>query len=151
MKNRFTFLFVLTSSFLFSQHQNFNVKKGFIAEGYDVVSYFTSNKAVEGNKKIQTTYNNVKYAFVTEANKKTFLANPEKYIPQYGGWCAYAFGTTNEKVSINPKTFEIRDGKLYLFYNSWGINTLEKWTDEGPEKLQKVADKNWKSLQEKQE
>lgn len=51
-----------------------------------------------------------------------------------------------KKVSINPKTFEIRDGKLYLFFNSWGTNTLELWQKEGPEKLQQKADENWKKI-----
>ena len=50
---------------------------------------------------------------------------------------------TGERVPINPKTFEIRDDKLYLFYNSWGTNTLELWLQEGAQKLQKKANKNW--------
>ena len=68
------------------------------------------------------------------------------YVPQYGGWCAYALGAKAKKVSIDPETYEIRDGKLYLFYNAFFNNTLESWLEEGPKELQKKADKNWEKL-----
>lgn len=133
----------MTVTFSVSAQKEINTnKKGFGAEGYDVVSYF-ENKATEGKKNFQTEVNGVKYKFSSAENLQKFKKNPEKYSPQYGGWCAYAIGAKNEKVEINPKTFEIRDGKLYLFYNSWGINTLKLWNKEGAEKLQKLADKNW--------
>ena len=78
-----------------------------------------------------------------------FQKNPKKYIPQYGGYCAYAIGKSSEKVSINPKTFEIRNDKLYLFYNSWGTNTLKPWKQETPEKLKNQADINWIKITKK--
>jgi YHS domain-containing protein len=149
MKNTFLIPLLFISLITFGQKSNYNLNKGFIAEGYDVVSYFISSKAVKGNKKYQTKHNKVKFAFSSKKNLTLFSQNPEKYTPQYGGWCAYALGTKVEKVEINPKTFEIRDGKLYLFYNSWGINTFEKWKIENPEKLRKQADKNWNQLKEK--
>jgi len=68
------------------------------------------------------------------------------YVPQYGGYCAYAIAKNGKKVSINPKTFEIRDDKLYLFYNSWGTNTLDMWVKQGPEALQKKADSTWEKI-----
>lgn len=137
---------LLISSSVFSQ-KNYNLKKGFIAEGYDVVAYF-SNKAVEGNKKFTTNYNGVKLKFSSEKNLKLFKENPNKYFPQFGGYCAYAIGKNGDKVSINPKTFEVRDGKLYLFYNSWGTNTYKLWKKEGPEQLQKQAVINWQKIVE---
>jgi hypothetical protein len=139
------FFFLFISSFVFSQ-QSFNLKKGYVAEGYDVVEYF-SNNAAKGIKKYTATFKKVKFKFISAKNVEAFKSNPEKYIPQYGGYCAYAIGKSAEKVSINPKTFEIRDGKLYLFYNTWGTNTLKLWVKEGAKELQEKADKNWENLQ----
>ena len=73
-----------------------------------------------------------------------FLKNPSKYEPQYGGWCAYAMGSAGEKVEINPETFKIIDGKLYLFYNAYFNNTLKSWNKEET-KLKSQADTNWKN------
>ena len=128
-----------------AQQTDYYLKKGYVAEGYDVTEYF-NNKAVEGNKKFTTEYDGVKFKFVSQANLDKFKANPDKYIPQYGGYCAYAVADKGKKVSVDPETFEIRDGKLYLFYNSWGVNTLEKWQEEGPEKLRGQADAAWSKV-----
>ena len=71
----------------------------------------------------------------------------KKYTPQYGGYCAYAIAIKSKKVSINPESFEVKDGKLYLFYNAWGTNTLELWKKENKMKgLQIKADKNWEAI-----
>lgn len=145
MKHFFTLLFVSFSITFFAQQTDYNTKKGAIANGYDVVAYF-SNKAIKGNKKYTTKHNNVSFHFSSEENLKIFKKSPEMYIPQYGGYCAYAIGLNGEKVGINPKTFEIRDNKLYLFYNSWGTNTLKLWLKENPKKLQEQADKNWEKI-----
>ncbi len=128
-----------------SQSVDYNIQKGYVAEGYDVVSYF-ENTAVEGKKEFKTTYDSATYKFSSEDNLNTFLNNPKKYIPQYGGYCAYAIAEKSKKVKINPETFEIRDGKLYLFYNSWGTNTLELWLESNVKGLQEKADKNWEAI-----
>ena len=141
------FLFIITTSF-FAQNIDYNTKKGAVANGYDVVAYF-NNKAVKGNKKLVTTHDGVQFRFSSQENLEIFKKNPRKFIPQYGGYCAYAIGLKGEKVSINPKTFEIRDGKLYLFYNSWGTNTLDLWLKENPEELQQKADENWQKIKHK--
>tara|TARA_R110000822_G_scaffold95487_2_gene218295 strand:+ start:85 stop:528 length:444 start_codon:yes stop_codon:yes gene_type:complete len=134
-------IFFLTISTTFLA-QNYNIQKGYVAEGFDVVSYF-SNKPEEGSKEFITTYDGVKFKFSSNKNLETFKKAPKKYIPAYGGFCAYALGTKAERVSIDPETFEIRAGKLYLFYNSWGINTFKMWQEEGAEQLKEKADKNW--------
>ena len=144
MKQLVILFTLLVSTVFYGQEKDYNLKKGYIAEGYDVVSYF-DNKAEEGEKEFTTTYEGAKFKFVSQQHLETFKKNPKKYIPQYGGWCAYALGANNTKYDINPETFEIRGGKLYLFYNAWGTNTLSKWTDEGAEELKEKADQNWSS------
>ncbi len=145
MKNILIILIAFVSFNAFSQQIDYNLKKGYVAEGYDVTEYF-NNKAVEGKTKFTTEYDGVKFKFVSQTNLDTFKANPDKFVPQYGGYCAYAVADKGKKISVDPKTFEIRDGKLYLFYNSWGVNTLEKWQEEGPEKLKGQADAAWSKV-----
>jgi len=138
-------IFLFISSINYAQTIDYNTDDGFVAEGYDVVSYFNM-KAIEGSKDYKTTYDGVKYKFISKENLNTFLKNPKSYIPQYGGYCAYAVAKSSKKVSVDPETFEIRDGKLYLFYNSWGTNTLKKWNKENVKGLQKKADLNWETI-----
>ncbi|WP_412986960.1 YHS domain-containing (seleno)protein [Pontimicrobium sp. IMCC45349] len=128
-----------------AQNIDYNTKKGFAAQGYDVVAYF-NNQAIEGDKKFTTEYDTIKYKFSTQENLNAFLKTPEKYIPQYGGYCAYAVALKAKKVSIDPKTFEIRNGKLYLFYNAWGTNTLKLWLNENPTHLVEKGDNNWDNI-----
>ncbi|KGL62596.1 YHS domain-containing (seleno)protein [Polaribacter sp. Hel1_85] len=138
-------LIILISFSAFGQSDNYNLKKGFVAEGYDVVGYF-NNKAEKGDKMFIANYDGVKFKFASKEHLIMFKKSPEKYVPAYGGYCAYAIGVKGEKVSIDPKTFEIRDDKLYLFYNSWGTNTLELWQEEGAEELKVKADENWQKI-----
>jgi len=148
MKTLSTFLLFFLSLAAFAQHTDYNEKKGFAAEGYDVTEYF-NNKAMEGNKKFVAEYDGTKFKFYSQANLDKFNSDPEAYIPQYGGYCAYAVADKGKKIGVNPKTFEIRDGKLYLFYNSWGVNTLEKWQEEGAETLKGQADAAWAKVKDK--
>jgi YHS domain-containing protein len=141
----YAILFIISISSLSGQTIDYNLKKGFAAEGYDVVAYF-NNEAIEGNKAFKAVFDGVNYKFSSEKNLILFNKNPEKYIPQYGGYCAYAIAVKGKKVSINPETFQIKDDKLYLFYNAWGTNTLELWKKEDTNKLQEKADENWETL-----
>jgi YHS domain-containing protein len=125
--------------------KDFNTEKGLAVSGFDVVAYFTQNKAVKGDAKLAVFYEGITYRFSSDANKALFLKNPKNYEPQYGGWCAYAMGATGEKVEIDPETFKILNGKLYLFYHSWSNNTLTKWNKDESH-LKTEADKNWTKL-----
>ena len=138
-------LSLVTTLNAFSQTIDYNTKNGYIAKGYDVVAYF-NNEAIEGDNQYSTTYNGIKFKFSSQNHLDTFLENPSKYVPQYGGYCAYAIALSSKKVDINPKTFEIRDGKLYLFYNAWGNNTLKKWRKKNVKGLQEKADQNWEAI-----
>ncbi|WP_378186314.1 YHS domain-containing (seleno)protein [Aquimarina sp. W85] len=130
-----------------AQHTLLNTANGYVVKGYDVVAYFKGT-ASKGVKSIKTSYKGGLYSFIDEENKNTFEQNPEKYVPQYGGYCAYAIATSSKKVDINPKTFEIRDDKLYLFYNAWGVNTHKKWKKENIESQIKDADTNWRIMRQ---
>lgn len=121
---------------------HYNLEKGIALQGYDPVAYFTQNKAVKGASHISANYQGVMYYFSTQTNKDAFLKTPAKYEPQYGGWCAFAMGDYGKKVEINPETFKIVDGKLYLFYNAYFNNTLNSW-NKNEKILKEKADKNW--------
>ena len=146
MKQWIVILFLSLSSVIVSQSIDYNTKRGYVAEGFDVVAYFLESKPVEGKKDFTIDYDNVKFKFSSQENLTLFNSNPEKYIPQFGGYCAYVLAVKSKKVSINPETFEVRDGKLYLFYNKGKTNTLQFWLNEGAEELQVKADKNWQKF-----
>jgi YHS domain-containing protein len=130
----------------FSQDANFRKKefqlaKGIAISGYDPVAYF-SGKPQKGKATNAYTYEGVTYQFANPTNLETFKKNPTKYEPQYGGWCAYAMGKTSEKVEIDPETYKVLNGKLYLFYHTFFSNTLPDWNkDENA--LKTKADANW--------
>lgn len=143
------FLFLITALQVLGQSdearkKNFNVKKATALEGYDPVSYFDNNPK-EGKPELLFNFKGIGYQFANQANMNRFKAAPEKYEPAYGGWCAYAMGETGEKVKIDPETFKILDGKLYLFYNFWGNNTLTGW-NKNEKSLKAKGDQNWKKF-----
>lgn len=124
---------------------NCNVSSdGLAIEGYDPVAYFTTGNAVEGSKDYAFTVDGATYRFINARNRDLFKAAPSKYRPQYGGWCAYAMGAKGEKVEVDPKTFKVLDGKLYLFYNKYFNNTLRSWNKDEAN-LKGKADANWTS------
>ncbi|PJJ10806.1 hypothetical protein CLU83_4273 [Flavobacterium sp. 1] len=123
----------------------YNLEKRVAIQGYDPVAYFKQGKAIKGKKELIAAYEGVIYQFSSVSNKELFTKNASAYEPQYGGWCAYAMGSSSEKVEINPETFKIIDGKLYLFYNAYFNNTLKSWNkDEAG--LKAKADANWKKF-----
>lgn len=131
------------SRFQRAKHYNLEGKLGL--QGYDPVAYFKQNDAVKGKVGLAETSEGVIYYFSSQANREAFAKNPEAYEPQYGGWCAYAMGDSGEKVEIDPQTFKIIDGKLYLYYNAFFNNTLKTW-NKSEAALKKKADANWKKI-----
>lgn len=149
---QFVCLAALLSLFTLAQAQSdlrkkqYNLSKSSLAiEGYDPVAYFTQNKAVEGSKNYSLVHEGVTYYFSSDENKRAFAAKPAAYEPQYGGWCAYAMGHSGEKVEIDPETFKITNGKLYLFYNKYFNNTLKSWNKDETA-LKNKADNNWTKI-----
>lgn len=112
-------------------------------EGYDPVAYFQQNDAVEGSKKYQHEWQGAKWNFSSAANRDLFAGNPDKYAPQYGGYCAYAV-SQNTTAGIDPDQFTILDGKLYLNYNA---KIQEKWQKDRDSYI-KQADENWPKVLE---
>ena len=141
----------LFSATAFAQDQSalrkkqFNLDDDIAIDGYDPVAYFKTNKAVKGKKDLAVNHQGVTYYFSSVDNKEDFKRNPSQYEPEYGGWCAYAMGSKGEKVSIDPETFKIINGKLYLFYNRYFNNTLKSWNKEET-KLKPAADASWKKF-----
>lgn len=141
-------LFSLASSGVNAQKVNANADN-VANNGYDVVNYFTTNSAVQGSIEHSLEHNGSSYYFISEDNKEAFQKNPSSYLPQFDGYCAFAVAKMNKKVPVNPTTFRIDDGKLYLFYNDFWegkpFNTIVPWlSNEG--EMEKMAMNNWVSL-----
>lgn len=131
---------------VFQQESNWNNANGKpFLEGMDITTYFNKNIPEKGNSKFSVKHSGLILYFISEANKKAFVENPEKYLPEYGGWCAYAMGLNGEKVTVDPFTFKIVDNKLYLFYNFYFNNTLKDWNKD-EKNLQRLADYQWSNI-----
>jgi len=111
------------------------------AAGYDLVSYQTGKKPVQGNGNFVATVDGVNYLFSSKSNLTMFNKNQRKYLPQYGGYCA--FGTAVGKKFIgDPTVWEVVDGKLYFNLDN-GIK--KTWVKDIPGNIAK-ANKNWKEI-----
>jgi len=111
-------------------------------KGYDPVSYFDGTPK-EGNANITAEHNGVIYRFASDANREKFKADPNRFAPACGGWCAWAFAVDKGKVDIDPKSYKITDGRLFLFYNGWRGDALKEWLKDETNFIPK-ADANWK-------
>ncbi len=116
-------------------------------QGYDPVAYFPEfgGKAVKGKSSIETTYKGVLYRFGSTKNRDAFLANPAKFEPAYGGWCAWAM-KDGEKTKIDPKSFIVRDGRLFLFYKGLLGNTRASWVKQDHDAQARQSDASWKRV-----
>lgn len=146
-----TWAFLLLFTSAYSQGAGrakaYNLENGLAIAGYDPVSYF-NGKPLKGSASMATIYEGVTYRFANKQNLEAFKKNPAAYEPQYGGWCAYAMGNTGEKVEVDPETYKIINGKLYLFYNHLFNNTLKSW-NKNESYLKQQADKNWTKYETK--
>jgi YHS domain-containing protein len=117
---------------------------GIAIRGTDPVAYFKENRPVKGAKSITATYRGSVFRFASAANRDAFVAAPERYAPQYGGFCAYA-AALGYKASIDPDAFSIVDGKLYLNFNK---PTEALWRKDIPGYIKK-GDANWPAVSKK--
>jgi len=119
-------------------------KHGLALQGYDPVAYFTEAKPTKGDPAITAEHLGATYRFASAANREAFLAEPDRYAPQYGGWCAYAMAR-GSKADIDPGAFKVVDGKLYLNYSA-GVQ--KKWEQDIPGYIAK-ADDRWPEVRDR--
>ena len=118
-----------------------NPAPGLAVHGFDVVAYFKDKKPVQGDAKFALVHNDATYRFASNANLNVFKANPAKYEPAYGGYCAYGV-SVGAKFDGDPRYWKIVNGKLYLNLDA-GIQ--EAWLKDVPGAIKK-ADKNWPQI-----
>ena len=122
--------------------RNFNLDPdGYALRQYDPVGYFTMGKALRGKTGLTIKYKGAKYAFSSEENRKLFLQNPEKFLPQYGGYCAFGL-VYGSKSDIDPEIWEIVDGRLFFLINP---GTMSLWSRKKESNI-RTADKAWESI-----
>ncbi|HBY59841.1 MAG TPA: YHS domain protein [Solibacterales bacterium] len=115
--------------------------RGVALQGYDAVAYFTANKPMKGSDAFAHEWMGAKWYFASDANRKLFISSPEKYAPQFGGYCAWAV-SNNYTANADPEAWKIVDGKLYLNYNQ---DVQKKWAEEVYKRIE-AGNKNWPGL-----
>ncbi len=114
---------------------------GLALYGYDPVAYFIDGKPVIGNAGITAAHEGATYRFANASNRDAFAKDPARYLPAYGGFCAYGV-TQGYKVKVDPTVFKVVEGRLYLNYNA---EVGEKWSSDIPGYIAK-AEKIWPEL-----
>lgn len=152
---------LLLSSFAYGKEGVFSTSKGAL-RGYDPVSYLDDEKAVEGSDSFTHVHEGATFKFSSEEHKNLFVKNPDKYLPAYGGHCAWALADSGKIVDSHAHSFLVikgEDGKkrTYLFYDRFFADTRKYWIKkanaEGPENKEKqelgmisTANKAWDKL-----
>jgi YHS domain-containing protein len=126
---------------------SYNVpSSGLALEGYCPVAYFAVDKAIQGSPEFASTHNDIVYHFVSAEAKAAFDANPEKFLPAFGGWCALGMAV-EDKFPVDPRLFKIVDGKLLLFLRNRNVDALQLWNDGDEKALLKKAEASWAAAQ----
>lgn len=121
-----------------SRNYYFVDDQGVALAGYDVVAYFETGVAAVGKRRWQASFDGIRYWFSSKQHLELFQRDPERFLPQFGGWCAYGlsfpdsgYGFPAGKYAPNPEQFLIKDGKLYLFQKNAWIQARYAWLSEG--------------------
>lgn len=131
------------SSLAFAVDNNINVTTNDVAiHGYDPVSYFTEGKATKGKEMYSATYEGAIYKFSSKSNRDQFKSNPDKYAPQFGGYCAMGV-VLNQKLDVDPNAWYIADNKLYLNLNK---TVQKKWMEDVSGNID-TADRTWNGIE----
>ena len=115
--------------------------KGVAVGGYDPVAYFTQNKPVKGDSSITSEFKGATWRFASAENRDRFLANPAKYMPQFGGYCSWAVAE-GYTAKGEPDVWKIVDGKLYLNF-SRGVQ--RRWERDIPGNISR-GNSNWPNV-----
>lgn len=144
MKNLLTMVLLTGSLLAFGQQPKiYSTAEGAI-QGYDPVAYFKAGKPIKGTKDFSFVWNEATWYFSSQENLDAFKKSPEKFAPQYGGYCA--FGTSRGyKAPTQPQAWTVFNNKLYLNYNA---EVLKTWIKKKEEFII-TADENWKTIEDK--
>jgi hypothetical protein len=136
----FVLAFLLAGAALAQKAPVYSDSSGAI-RGYDPVAYFTQGRPVKGSRQFTRLWNGAEWRFASAENRARFAAAPEKYAPQYGGYCAYGVAS-GYAVKIEPDAWSIVDGKLYLNYDR---SVQEAWKKDVPGYIRK-ANAHWPAV-----
>lgn len=147
MKKVFLLLLLLIATPMFGQNKTLlNLdKQGIAIQGYDPVAFFTQNRPVKGRPEFESKYNGARYLFASAEDKSTFDANPAKYEPQFGGFCAYA-ASKNRTAPVKIEAFQIVNGRLLMQYD---LDIRKEFNKDTQGNLRK-ADNNWPGIVQKE-
>ena len=141
-----TTVFLVVTSCASQQVQEVYAPAGRAINGYDPVAFFTNNKPTLGTEEFKYNWKGANWYFASKENLQQFAASPERYAPQYGGYCAY--GTAEgHKAPTKAETFTIEDGKLYFNYNN---DVKKEWDKNRPAFISK-ADLAWPEVKKQKE
>lgn len=130
---------------LFAQKSAVYVSDEAAIKGYDAVAYFKAQKPVKGSRDLAWNWNNATWYFSTKANLDSFKTSPEKYAPQFGGYCAFGVAD-GHKAPTDPNAWTIVNDKLYLNYNK---DVMKMWRAKQQTYIT-TADKNWATIKDKE-
>lgn len=138
-------MLVLMATILFAQKAAVFNTNGIAIKGYDVVAFFTDKKPMKGDTAFKVNWQNADWLFASAAHRDSFTANPEKYAPQFGGYCAY--GTADgHKAPTETNTWTIVNDKLYFNYNK---QVQAMWMKDQPHLIEK-ANEQWRLIRDKE-
>jgi YHS domain-containing protein len=148
-KKNMTRLIILTAIIIATLHANAQKSEifsnsGHAIQGYDPVAYFTEGKPVKGSENFSYQWKDATWHFASQQNLEAFKKTPEKFAPQYGGYCAYGL-SEGHKAPTEPDAWTITNGKLYLNYNT---SVRSEWQKGKEVRIQK-ADQNWPQIKNK--
>jgi enamine deaminase RidA (YjgF/YER057c/UK114 family) len=146
------FLAAISAIFLLPAGPGWGDETRLAISGYDPVAYFSDGKPVPGRTEFEHRWHNARWRFASAAHRDAFVGNPDRYAPQYDGYCAVGVTgvdfAASHKDTVDPEVWTIIDGKLYLAH---GQNALwDEWREKAAEKI-KSADQAWKSVKDQVE